>query len=562
MKTIKLEMFKQMLIAGSKALELESDYINNLNVFPVPDGDTGSNMKTTANGAISSILNDTINNFAILAKTYSRGLLMNARGNSGVILSQIFRGFFEKLATDSQEVSIQEIQAAFVNAKEHAYNSVSTPIEGTILTIIRVISEEIVNEEFETANELFDFAVAIGQDTLEKTPDMLPALKEAGVVDSGGYGLVCLLKGMSDQLSGRFDESVLVSNKNSNKAADLNNFIGFNNEPEEGFGYCSEIIMSLNKKITPDAPEKHYFNIESYKRELSKFGDSMVVVQDDDLVKVHIHTTRPHKLLQVSQKYGEFDKVKFENMTNQFYENLQRRGINYKEYNSETKREFKQKIVVTVPSSKFKKRILSEYGIEQVIVTEEDGTPSIQDFVNKINQANATHVIIITDDSNLVLAAEQATKIVAENGVIASVVAGNNAFQALLAISYFDERSEFKANVKSMNKAIKKSHSALVSTAAKSVNYTHITVTEGESISIINKQVVASNKEEFSVLKRTIDLLISVSKHKAICYIFYGINANLEDVKQIEKYVSEKYGLICDIEFTGQKLYQYYIGVQ
>lgn len=562
MKTIKLEMFKQMLIAGSKALELESDYINNLNVFPVPDGDTGSNMKTTANGAISSILNDTINNFAILAKTYSRGLLMNARGNSGVILSQIFRGFFEKLATDSQEVSIQEIQAAFVNAKEHAYNSVSTPIEGTILTIIRVISEEIVNEEFETANELFDFAVAIGQDTLEKTPDMLPALKEAGVVDSGGYGLVCLLKGMSDQLSGRFDESVLVSNKNSNKAADLNNFIGFNNEPEEGFGYCSEIIMSLNKKITPDAPQKHYFNIESYKRELSKFGDSMVVVQDDDLVKVHIHTTRPHKLLQVSQKYGEFDKVKFENMTNQFYENLQRRGINYKEYNSETKREFKQKIVVTVPSSKFKKRILSEYGIEQVIVTEEDGTPSIQDFVNKINQANATHVIIITDDSNLVLAAEQATKIVAENGVIASVVAGNNAFQALLAISYFDERSEFKANVKSMNKAIKKSHSALVSTAAKSVNYTHITVTEGESISIINKQVVASNKEEFSVLKRTIDLLISVSKHKAICYIFYGINANLEDVKQIEKYVSEKYGLICDIEFTGQKLYQYYIGVQ
>lgn len=562
MKTIKLEMFKQMLVAGSKALELESDYINNLNVFPVPDGDTGSNMKTTANGAITSMNNTSIPNFVTLAKTYSRGLLMNARGNSGVILSQIFRGFFEKIAKDVQEVGIEEIKDAFLNAKEHAYNSVSTPIEGTILTIIRVISEELANEEFENVNELFDFAVAIGQDTLEKTPDMLPALKEAGVVDSGGYGLVCLLKGMSDQLSGRFDETVLVSNKSNNKVADLNSFIGFKNEPEEGFGYCSEIIMTLNKKITPDAPEKHNFNIETYKRELSKFGDSMVVVQDEDLVKVHLHTTRPHKLLQVSQKYGEFDKVKFENMTNQFYENLERRGINYKDQNKENKRESKQKIVVTIPSSKFKKRIISEYGIEQVIVTEEDGTPSIQDFVNKINQTNASHVIIITDDSNLVLAAEQATKIVLENGITASVVAGNNAFQALLAISYFDERLEYKTNLKSMNKAIRKSHSALVSTAAKSVNYSHISVNEGESISIINKQVVVSNNDEFIVLKRTIDLLINLAKHKEICYIFHGINAKLEDVKRIEKYVSEKYGLICDIEFTGQKLYQYYIGVQ
>lgn len=564
MKTIKLDLFQKMLYAGAKILEIECEYINDLNVFPIPDGDTGSNMKTTTAGAIIAIKEIEISNFSQLAKIFSRGLLMNARGNSGVILSQIFRGFMDALNNDADEVSIEQLKQAFNGAKEKAYASVSTPIEGTILTVIRVINERISERQnFDSVEDLFAFVTKEAQIILERTPEMLPSLKEANVVDSGGYGLVSFLKGMYQSLTNTFDEKLIIKNEEENiksktKPLDLEII---HKEKEEGFGYCSEIILSLRKKIIPNSPSKSFFEFEKYKSELAKIGDSIVAIQDEDLVKVHLHTLTPYKFLQLSQKYGEFDKIKIENMTNQFYESLERKGLTTKKENKLTL-SMEQKIIATVPSEKFKKMFIEEHGIDNVIVTETEGAPSIQRFVDEINSTNSSQIFIVTDDSNIVLAAEQASKIVAENNILVSVIGAYNVFETLLAISHFEQQNDYRTNFKTMNKIVKKARSGMITTSIKNVKYPHITVNKDDYIGIINKKIIASEKNAYDVLLTTIEMLIESLKKPEICYIYYGINASQTDVHQIEKYISEKYGIICDLRYTGQSLYHYYIGIQ
>ncbi|WP_031489081.1 DAK2 domain-containing protein [Ureaplasma canigenitalium] len=561
MKQINLDLFIKMLRAGAKTLEINSDYINELNVFPVPDGDTGTNMKTTMNGALSSLKSVTIDHFKDLSKHFNRGLLMNARGNSGVILSQIFRGFLEALESETKEVSLQNLIDGFDHACQRAYNSVSNPVEGTILTIVRMTNDEIKKHgEFESIDELFLFALAEANNALEQTPELLPSLKEAGVVDSGGYALICVLQGMYEQLIGQFDESTLIAPKESAVKSEIE-FINPEIDKEVGFGYCSEIVMTLKQKIVPDGPEKSDFSLGKYKMELIKFGDSLVVIQDQDIVKVHLHTTTPHKLLLVSQKYGEFDKIKFENMTNQFYENMERKGVKVKPNNNGELSNI-PKIIVTVPSESFKKMFLEELGIEHIIVRENDGNPSIEQFVNKINECNSKYVYIITDDSNIIMAAEQAAKIAHENKILVNIIPAKNVFETLVTTFKYDPTIDYIANLKQMNKAYKKAKSALISKSVRDIHYGHINVKTGDYIGIINKTIVVSTKEQYETLLKTIELLISTVKKPEILYIYYGLEANLSDLHRIEKYVSEKYGFFCEIRNTKQSVYQYYIGVQ
>ncbi|WP_443080797.1 DAK2 domain-containing protein [Ureaplasma sp. ES3154-GEN] len=549
-----------MIFAGTKALAQEYVYINELNVFPVPDGDTGSNMKTTTSGALEYVQDESLN-FAEFANAYAKGLLMNARGNSGVIFSQIFRGFLDALKVDNIEIEITTLQKGLELAAKKAYDSVSNPIEGTMLTVIRILAEEMNKTQYDDVIFFFDEIVRISSDIVTQTTEMLESLKEANVVDSGAYGLLTFLKGMLSIL----DEKALAETNdkwdNYKKTNTKKVETAVQHTNDESFGYCSEIVMTLNHKIIPDAPNKRNFNLPNYRNELEQIGDSLVLVQDDNYVKVHIHTLTPHKLLQISQKYGEFDKIKIENMTNQFYETLKQKGIPLEKKNS-TEFEHNQQIIVSVPSPKFKSLFVTDFGLEHIIVTETNNIPSIQDYVDLIIKSNSKNVFIITDDSNYIMAADQAGKIVAEQNINCFIIPARNVFEALVAVSFFDERNPATKNAKDMIKGFKKVHSAKISRSIKNVTLENLQVKKNDFIGIINKKIISASNDSYKNIVQTINILIDRCKHPEICYVYAGVNAQQEDIDRLQDYLTQQHNMLCEVIETDQKMYDYYIGIQ
>lgn len=570
---INLEKFIAMIKGGSQILSLEHDYINDLNIFPVPDGDTGSNMDTTVKGAISSNIDGkNITNFKELADSFSKGLLMNARGNSGVIFSQIMRGFLSNFTAELTELTVTILQQSFVLAKEKAYTSVVNPVEGTILTIIRCMSESANSQSYNDVKELFASVIKAGELALEDTPNLLKELKEVGVVDSGGYGLLSFFKGMNAILNNNIDvliqetQADLVNKKGESAYIDEGNFEFFDqHKKDEGFGYCSEIIINLNLDINPNLKEnKDIFNLEEFKTELLRIGNSLVCVQYDNLVKVHIHTMKPYRLLQIAQQYGEFEKVKIENMSLQ-YENKVNENKTYDQVGSEINLNTAKlvdglSVVATAPTKKIAQFIKEDFEVDEVITTEDEGATSLQAFLAAMYNAGKKNCLIITDDSNLVMAANGAKEYAKD--IKCEVIPAKNVFETIVCASNVNKDITLKNNQKEILKILNKTLSAVISTSIKDVNYSHIDVKQNNKIGIINKKIVVSVQDEFAALKLTLDKLISGKKGIDICFLIYGANANLNTVKQFEKYVSEQYGLYCEIRSGDQKVYDYYIGLQ
>lgn len=570
---INLEKFIAMIKGGSQILSLEHDYINDLNIFPVPDGDTGSNMDTTVKGAISSNIDGkSITNFKELADSFSKGLLMNARGNSGVIFSQIMRGFLSNFTAELTELTVTILQQSFVLAKEKAYTSVVNPVEGTILTIIRCMSESANSQFYNDVKELFASVIKAGELALEDTPNLLKELKEVGVVDSGGYGLLSFFKGMNAILNNNIDvliqetQADLVNKKGESAYIDEGNFEFFDqHKKDEGFGYCSEIIINLNLDINPNLKEnKDVFNLEEFKTELLRIGNSLVCVQYDNLVKVHIHTMKPYRLLQIAQQYGEFEKVKIENMSLQ-YENKVNENKTYDQVGSEINLNTAKlvdglSVVATAPTKKIAQFIKEDFEVDEVITTEDEGATSLQAFLAAMYNAGKKNCLIITDDSNLVMAANGAKEYAKD--IKCEVIPAKNVFETIVCASNVNKDITLKNNQKEILKILNKTLSAVISTSIKDVNYSHIDVKQNNKIGIINKKIVVSVQDEFAALKLTLDKLISGKKGIDICFLIYGANANLNTVKQFEKYVSEQYGLYCEIRSGDQKVYDYYIGLQ
>lgn len=570
---INLEKFIAMIKGGSQILSLEHDYINDLNIFPVPDGDTGSNMDTTVKGAISSNIDGkNITNFKELADSFSKGLLMNARGNSGVIFSQIMRGFLSNFTAELTELTVTILQQSFVLAKEKAYTSVVNPVEGTILTIIRCMSESANSQSYNDVKELFASVIKAGELALEDTPNLLKELKEVGVVDSGGYGLLSFFKGMNAILNNNIDvliqetQADLVNKKGESAYIDEGNFEFFDqHKKDEGFGYCSEIIINLNLDINPNLKEnKDVFNLEEFKTELLRIGNSLVCVQYDNLVKVHIHTMKPYRLLQIAQQYGEFEKVKIENMSLQ-YENKVNENKTYDQVGSEINLNTAKlvdglSVVATAPTKKIAQFIKEDFEVDEVITTEDEGATSLQAFLATMYNAGKKNCLIITDDSNLVMAANGAKEYAKD--IKCEVIPAKNVFETIVCASNVNKDITLKNNQKEILKILNKTLSAVISTSIKDVNYSHIDVKQNNKIGIINKKIVVSVQDEFAALKLTLDKLISGKKGIDICFLIYGANANLNTVKQFEKYVSEQYGLYCEIRSGDQKVYDYYIGLQ
>ncbi|MGL4951923.1 MAG: DAK2 domain-containing protein [Mycoplasma sp.] len=564
MQKINTPQFKKMLISGANAIDNEYQYINELNVFPVPDGDTGTNMKITVTKAAAEIEEFNSDDISILGRAFSRSLLMNARGNSGVIFSQIMKGFFVPFVNEQKSLTIDQIIECFQNAKEIAYKAVSNPVEGTILTVVRVVAERLKETEgtFKDVVALMKFVVEESKIALDDTPNLLEELRRVGVVDSGGYGLWCFFTGMYNSLIGK---DVLVKEQTNSQNSIPVNLDLDEHDNEEGFGYCSEIIMKIGAKVDPNEKDKKPFNIEKFKNELLALGNSLVCVQDEDIVKVHVHTFTPGKFLTIAQKYGDFLKLKFENMTEQYYERIEKQGIAIIDTKKPTPKPIYLRdyasIVMTVPSANIKKIFKDDYGVEYSLNTSDIGNPSIQDILFLVQSTRCNKVFVITDDSNIVLAANQASEIVKES-VDVRVIKGTNAFEALIAALEFNPIASMEWNEKMMKSAISSSHSAVISRAVKDVDYSHIKIKKDDFISIMNKKIECADEDKVITLKRTIDVLVKKSSNPDILIVIYGSNADSEILEEIEQYAATKHGLICEFKHGGQKIYNYIIGLQ
>jgi DAK2 domain fusion protein YloV len=509
MLTLNATKMKEMFMAGGKAVESEYEYINELNVFPVPDGDTGTNMMITINGAIEAITNVDYTDIHLLGKQFSRGLLMNARGNSGVIFSQIIKGFTSVFKEGKNEIGIVDFVNAFTAAKNAAYAAVASPVEGTILTVIRVTAEKLLKKRnFKSIEDVMHTACDEAQKILLQTPEILHELKEVGVVDSGGYGLCRFFDGM---LVGASENTKIASIKKIPlaKIEAKKSFIDKLEDSNVGFGYCCEFILVLKSRVTLKQSSKKDFDINSFKKQLSKIGDSIAVVIDGDVVKLHIHTIYPYQVLQIGAQYGEFNKVKIENMTLQFLERNPGTTLEKLQDQVKTRRKLPSnvKIIATVPSTTYAKIYNSEFSIPHTINTETTGNPSVQEFIDKIRDAHTSNIIIVVDDSNIILAAKEASALV-ENEVKIEIINAGDIATSYLACLTFDPMQDMKTNINNINGAIDATHVGKVSISVKPINYSHIEVKKNHFIGIIDKKIVTSDYNMPKVLSHLCDLLV------------------------------------------------------
>lgn len=574
---IKLKKLKDMFIHGAAQVAANYEYIDELNVFPVPDGDTGTNLKITLMGAADSIKDSEFKDLFELGKRFSRGLLMNARGNSGVIFSQIIKGFSTPFKEGQTSLSIADIISCIRSAKEKAYKSVINPVEGTILTVIRVVSEKLDENigTFKNPEACFEFIVNQAWDILQQTPEFLPELKTVGVVDSGGYGLCCFLTGMYEQLC---SDDAIIETKNVTQqmtiknATNTNSFLSkqqqsnsivdtYNND---GFGYCNEFIMKIGSKVSYLQEDKKPFDLEQLKGELMEIGDSIVAVNEDDIVKVHVHSTEPYKVLEIGAKYGEFVKVKIENMTLQF---LQRNpGTTLEQLTEQEKRHLKLSnapaIVATVPSGKFQEIYANDFKVKNTINTEFSGNPSIQEFLDQIRNTRSKNVIIVTDDSNVILAAQQAIELM-KNTTTIEILPCKNILQSYLCLLHFDPMLTTKNNLNIMNRCLKKMLVGAISTSVKNIKYDRLTVNKDDYIGIVDKKILFADKNIENTIEKLIEHLAIKTKRnkKRMAYVVVGKDAQVKTTTLIEKILIEKYNIKTTIIVGEQPTYNYYIGV-
>ncbi len=486
---------------------------------------------------------------------------MNARGNSGVIMSQIFKGFSSAFAAGQKEASISDLIKAFTAAKEYAYKSVATPVEGTILTVIRVTSEKLVeaNGKFQTIEEFFDFAHKQAKIILDKTPDFLIQLKEVGVVDSGGYGLTVFIEGMKEALLHPNAKPVEKKQDESKQTAINKNFIDDN----EGFGYCTEFIMKIGSRVTTDQPKKSRFDEIYFKKRIQEMGDCFVYVKDDDIVKVHIHVIQPYRLLEFASKFGEFTKVKIENMTLQFM--MKNKGTSLEElessYRSDNEITNATKVVATVPSQTMKNVYGTEFGITNCINCEDIGNPTIQQFYDLIKSAKSNNVVVVTDNGNILMAAEQAKKLFPRKSKRIEIIPCKDIATSYLTCLSFNPELETNDIVKEMFRAFKNCESCKISKSVKNIRYKNLNIRFGDFIGVRNKDIVTNSKHESNVTTRMIDEIFGDIRRPRSAVIIYGKDGTMEEVNKMYKYINEKY-LVKPIIIQGnQSTYHYYIGV-
>ena len=533
MKTLNGNALKKLLISASNHLYNHYQEVDALNVFPVPDGDTGINMSLTCTSGANEIAKIENKNCYEVAKTFSRGLLMGARGNSGVITSQIFRGFANALE-NKNEIDALVLADAFVNGSNVAYEAVMRPVEGTILTVIRESSAYLQKNveagmSIERALEIFLFEA---KNSLSRTPELLPILKEVGVVDSGGTGLTYIIEGMLLAANNQFVER----NEQENKNQDVSSLVAAQMDEEE-FGYCTEFIMSLG----PDSVKKP-FSQKPFSNWLSEHGNSLVVVVDEDIVKVHVHTMNPGEILNYGQQYGEFLKIKIENMTEQHH-NLEN-GAKV-ELHTDLVSEDENKdddnngplddyAIIAVSSGEGINDYFNEIGVNFIVTGGQTMNPSSEDFVSAINKAHAKNVFILPNNSNILMAASQACDISSNDEVSAFVIPSKTIPQGIVAALSFDPDANAHENFRNMKGSLKNVKSGEVTFSIRDCEIKGVKINKGDFIGIYEKDIVCGVEDKFQCL---LELLLKMDGASTCARYAERQHIMLECDEATQKYV-------------------------
>ena len=557
-KTINVDVLAKMFLAGAQNIEAKKDYINELNVFPVPDGDTGTNMSMTIMSAAKEVT--ALNNPEMkdLAKAISSGSLRGARGNSGVILSQLLRGF-TKAIKEEKEIDVLALAAACQRARDTAYKAVMKPKEGTILTVASGIATKAAEmaEETDDLEVFIPAVIEYAEEVLNKTPEMLPVLKEAGVVDSGGQGLLEVIKGGYDAFLGKEIDyssikpstSVTVNKVNAEDTADIK------------FGYCTEFIILTEKEFTEE--DEHEF-----KKFLSSIGDSIVCVADDDVVKIHVHTNDPGLAIQKALTYGQLSKMKIDNMREEHQEKLIRDAEKFAEEQAKEEAAYEEKKTaeprkamgfITVSIGAGMNEIFKELGADYIIEGGQTMNPSTEDMLNAIDQVNADTVFILPNNKNIILAANQAKSLVEDKEII--VIPTKTVPQGITAIINFMPDADAKTNEETMLEEIKNVKTGQMTYAVRDTHIDDKEIHEGDIMGIGDSGILAVGKDLEETTKELIANL--VDEDSELISIYYGEEVSEEEAEKFAGEIEELYPDVdVDIQFGGQPIYYYVLAVE
>ena len=532
--------FRDMFVSGANNLQNNKDLVDKLNVFPVPDGDTGTNMSLTISYAIkelSKVENDDITN---VGKALSKGSLMGARGNSGVILSQIIRGI-AKSVEGKENLNVVDLANAFKNGSDTAYKAVIKPIEGTILTVVRESGEYAVSIAQEDMDmiEFLELVVAKANESLNKTPELLKALKEAGVVDSGGKGLVLIYEGMLSSLKGNNIELV-----EGGISSDTNVSVEQNISTEDiKYQYCTEFILETNK--VDDLTVRERF---------MKYGDSLAVVGDEGVIKVHVHTNDPGLAIQEALSYGQLLTIKVENMKLQHENKVLKEAAQTEEVHVEEK----EYGFIATSMGDGLAQIFRDFGVDHIIEGGQTMNPSTEDFMKAIEKLNAKNIIILPNNSNIIMAANQAKELSDKNIV---VIPTKNVPQAFAALVTFDGDADIAENEANMMEALSTVKSGQVTYAVRDTVINDVEVKEGNIIGIAEGKLLSAGDKVDEITTDLIEKL--VDEDSAIITLFYGEDTSKEEAEALRDALEEKFEDIdVELHYGGQPLYYYLISVE
>lgn len=550
--TIDAEVLKKLFLAGAANLEAKKEWINDLNVFPVPDGDTGTNMTLTIMSAAKEVNSLAAPTMQTLSKAISGGSLRGARGNSGVILSQLLRGF-TKVVRDYDELDSIIISTAFQKAVETAYKAVMKPKEGTILTVARGMADKILDlsTEIDDLEELLDKVIKYGDEVLEHTPDLLPVLKQAGVVDSGGQGLMQIMKGAYDALMGKEIDYEAVASQGGPSGSSEVSAQGLE-EKEIKFGYCTEFIVMLEKPY--DAAKEAEF-----KAYLESIGDSIVLVSDGEIVKVHVHTNHPGLAFEKGLTFGSLTRMKVDNMREEHQERVIANAEKTAKEQAKKDEPKKKYGFISVSAGEGLSEIFKSLGVDYIIEGGQTMNPSTEDMLNAIDKVNAENVFIFPNNSNIILAANQAQSIVEDKNII--VIPTKTIPQGISALIAYSEEASPEENTEAMTEEIANIKSGSVTYAVRDTEIDDKTIRQGDIMGIGDKTILSVGQNIQDVTKDMIEQL--AGDDAELISIYYGSDVTEEDANALAKAVEAVYPDVdVEVNYGGQPIYYYILSVE
>ena len=554
MANITTSLFQEMVQAGATRLNKQAEYVNSLNVFPVPDGDTGTNMGMTIENGAKEVSDRSASTVGEAAGIFAKGLLMGARGNSGVITSQLFRGFSQSVK-DKEELDGAALAAAFQSGVEVAYKAVMKPVEGTILTVSRgaAIGAKKKAESTNDAVEVMRAALEGAKTALAKTPDMLPILKEVGVVDSGGQGLVFIYEGFLSALTGEFIASEEFQATPATMSEMINaehhkSVAGHVATEDIKFGYCTEIMVALKQGPTYVKD----FDYDEFRNYLNNLGDSLLVVNDDEIVKVHVHTEDPGLVMQEGLKYGSLVKVKVDNMRNQHEAQVE------KEERQAKPVEEKEYAIIAVVAGDGLADIFKAQGVDYIISGGQTMNPSTEDFVKAVEELNARNIIILPNNKNILMAAQSAAEVIDQP---AAVVETKTIPQGLTSLLAFDESKSIEENYERMSASLGDVASGSVTTAVRDTTIDGLEIHENDNLGMVDGKIVVSNPDMMETLEETFAHMLD--EDSEIVTIYVGEDGSEELANELAQALAEKYEDVeVEIHQGGQPVYPYLFSVE